>query len=283
MLNSTVLEVAIGLIFCFASISLIASSINEALASALKLRARTLLSGVKLLLNDPNFTGLAQAIYNHALINPESAGDAKKPRDLTTKPSYIPSRQFAVAFIDVLQTAPAEARLFETTLLSVKDTQLRLMLQGMYQRAAGDIEKMYTELAAWFDNGMERVAGRYKRRAQLISFIIALSLAALFNVDSFRVFQTLWLHPALTAQLNIDLAQSQDLNVTIANLKLLPVGWDQTPEFSMLTRADTWVMFAGWLVTASSALFGAPFWFDLLQRLARLRGTGKKPEKPDEA
>ncbi len=283
MLNSTVLEVAIGLIFCFASISLIASSINEALASALKLRARTLLSGVKLLLNDPKFTGLAQAIYNHALINPESAGDAKKPRDLTTKPSYIPSRQFAVAFIDVLQTAPVETRVFEDALLSVKDEQLRLMLQGMYQRATGDIEKMYTELAAWFDNGMERVAGRYKRRAQLISFIIALSLAALFNVDSFRVFQTLWMHPALTAQLNIDLAQSQDLNVTIANLKLLPVGWDQTPEFSMLTRAETWVMFAGWLVTASSALFGAPFWFDLLQKLTRLRGTGKKPEKPDEA
>ena len=280
MFNSTVLEVAIGLIFCFASISLIASSINEAIASALKLRGRTLLTGVKLLLNDPQFTGLAQALYNHALINPESPGYAKNPSQLSTKPSYIPARQFAVAFIDILQTAPAGAQRFEDALISLKDVQLRLMLVGMYQRAAGDIEKLYVELAAWFDNGMERVAGGYKRRAQFISFIIALALAALFNVDSFRVFETLWLHPALTAQLN--LAQNQDVTTTIANLKLLPVGWEQAPEFSVLTKA-TWVMFAGWLVTASSALFGAPFWFDLLQKLTRLRGTGKKPDKPDEA
>lgn len=281
MLNSTVLEVAIGLIFCFASISLIASSINEAIASALKLRGRTLLTGVKLLLNDPNFTGLAQALYNHALINPESAGSAKKPGELTAKPSYIPSRQFAVAFIDVLQTVPKGAQQLEGTLASLKDEQLRLMLLGMYHRAAGDIEKMYAEVAAWFDNGMERVAGSYKRRAQLISFIIALALAALFNVDSFRVFETLWLHPALTAQLNF--GQYQDMSAVIGNLKMLPVGWEQPPEFSMLANASTWVMFAGWLVTASSALFGAPFWFDLLQKLTRLRGTGKKPEKPDQA
>lgn len=280
MFGSTVLEVAIGLIFCFASISLIASSINEAIASALKLRARTLLTGIKLLLNDPHFTGLAQAIYNHALINPEGAGYAKQPDQLTSKPSYIPSRQFAIAFIDVVQTAPAGVRPFEDALIALKDEQLRLMLLGMYQRAAGNAEKLYAEVAAWFDNGMERVAGRYKRRAQFISFIIALALAAMFNVDSFRVFETLWVQQALTAQLN--LAQAEDLTTTINHLKLLPVGWEQAPEFSVLSK-DTWVMFVGWLVTASSALFGAPFWFDMLQRLTRLRGTGKKPDKPEEA
>lgn len=273
MFGSTVLEVAIGLIFCFASISLIASSIHEAIASALKLRGRTLLTGVKLLLNDPQFTGLAQAIYNHALINPQGAGYAKKPSELTTKPSYIPSRQFAIAFIDVLQTTPAGVQQLGDALISLKDQQLRLMLLGMHQRAAGNIEKVYTELAAWFDHSMERVAGSYKRRAQFISFIIALALAALFNVDSFRVFETLWLHTALTAQLN--LAQGQNPAEIIAYLKL-PVGWGQSPEFCILSK-DSWVMFAGWLVTASSALFGAPFWFDLLQKLTHLRGTGKKP------
>ena len=37
MFNSTVLEVAIGMVFCFASIALIVSSIYEALASILGL------------------------------------------------------------------------------------------------------------------------------------------------------------------------------------------------------------------------------------------------------
>ena len=278
MLNSTVLEVAIGLVFCFASISLIASSINEAVASALKLRGRTLLTGIKSLLNDPQFTGLAQAIYNHALINPQGAGHAKSQAELTTKPSYIPSKQFAIALVDVLQTAPGSVQHFEHALNSVKDHQLRTMLLGMFQRASGDVEKMQAELAAWFDNSMERVAGGYKRRSQLICFIIALIVTALFNVDSFRVFETLWIHPALTAQLS--LAQNPDLTTTITELKLLPVGWEQAPEFSLLSK-PTWVMFTGWLVTASSALFGAPFWFDLLQKMTRLRGTGKKPEKAD--
>jgi hypothetical protein len=43
MLNSTVLEVAFGLVFCFASVALIASSVYEALASWMNLRAKTLL------------------------------------------------------------------------------------------------------------------------------------------------------------------------------------------------------------------------------------------------
>lgn len=275
MFNSTVLEVAIGLVFCFASISLIASSINEAIASLLKLRGRTLLSGIKSLLNDPQFTGLAQALYNHALINPHSTGRVKNQRDLTTKPSYIPAKHFALAFTDVLQTLPGNAQKLEQALNALPDEQLRSMLLNMYQRAAGDVDKLRTELTAWFDHGMQRIAGGYKRRSQLICFIIALALAGLFNVDSFRLFRSLWIHPALTAQLA--LAQNQAVATTIDSLKQLPVGWEQVPELTIQSK-QTWEMFAGWLITASSALFGAPFWFDLLQKLTQIRSTGKKPE-----
>jgi hypothetical protein len=58
-------------------------------------------------------------------------------------------------------------------------------------------------------------------------------------------------------------------------LKALPIGWKKAPAFD----AGLLLLFAGWLVTASSALFGAPFWFDLLQRMIQLRGTGKKPDE----
>ncbi|UUZ52213.1 hypothetical protein LP419_21580 [Massilia sp. H-1] len=43
MFGSTVLEVAAGLTFCYASVALIVSTVQEALASALRLRAHTLL------------------------------------------------------------------------------------------------------------------------------------------------------------------------------------------------------------------------------------------------
>ena len=74
MFNSSVLEVAIGLTFCYATLALIVSTVQEALASALHLRAHTLLDGIKTMLNDPRFNGMARALYSHALINPHDDG-----------------------------------------------------------------------------------------------------------------------------------------------------------------------------------------------------------------
>ena len=35
----------------------------------------------------------------------------------------------------------------------------------------------------------------------------------------------------------------------------------------------------GWLITAVAALFGAPFWFDALQSIVRLKGAGPSPDE----
>jgi hypothetical protein len=70
MFNSTVLDVAVGLIFTFLAISLAVSAIVESIASVLKWRSSTLLEAVKELLNDSSFSGLALNIYNHALVGP---------------------------------------------------------------------------------------------------------------------------------------------------------------------------------------------------------------------
>jgi hypothetical protein len=101
MFNSTVLDVAIGLVFTFLAISLAVSAIVEAVASAMKWRSSTLLSGIKDLLNDPNFSGLALGIYNHALVNPQDDGKAKQEKDLRYAPAYMEPRQFADALIDI--------------------------------------------------------------------------------------------------------------------------------------------------------------------------------------
>ena len=81
MFGSTVLEVAIGLTFCYATVALIVSTVQEALASALRLRARTLVDGVRRMLGDPGFTGLARSVYAHALVNPHDP-DASRPHAL---------------------------------------------------------------------------------------------------------------------------------------------------------------------------------------------------------
>ena len=95
MLGSTVLEVAIGMSFCYATIALTVSTVQEGLASALHLRAHTLLDGIKTMLNDPAFTGLARQLYSHALVNPHD--DGADPGALKAKPSYIEPLHFAIA------------------------------------------------------------------------------------------------------------------------------------------------------------------------------------------
>lgn len=116
------------------------------------------------------------------------------------------------------------------------------------------------------------VSGVYKRQAQLFTFLIALVIAGLFNVDSFHLFRTLWIHPGAAASIGAGSATESGKQALEA-LFTLPVGWNEAP----MSAGAGLLLFCGWLVTATSVLFGAPFWFDLLQRLVNLRGTGSKP------
>ncbi|MBI4732222.1 MAG: hypothetical protein HY781_08900 [Chloroflexi bacterium] len=53
----------------------------------------------------------------------------------------------------------------------------------------------------WFDDSMARLSGWYKRKAQLVAFLIGLVLAILLNVDSISVATLLWREPTLRQQL----------------------------------------------------------------------------------
>ncbi|HEY8095588.1 MAG TPA: hypothetical protein VIE65_05775 [Methylobacter sp.] len=268
------MEVAIGLVFCYASVALIVSSINEAIASILKLRSKSLLDGVKSLLNDPNFNGLALNIYNHGLVSPHDQGNAANAQDLTNKPSYIDPKHFAIALIDSIQTKTGDFIQLGADINAISDPQIKQLLQSIYTRASGKIENVHAELATWFDAGMNRLSGNYKRRSQLHCFIIALAIAILFNIDSFHLFTTLWQHPAITTGIT---PPTDSTNIPWEMLMSLPVGWSNGTTFTSVVGAILSIKFAGWLVTASASLFGAPFWFDLLQNMVRLRGTGNKP------
>ncbi len=69
MFGSSILEVAIGVIFVYLLLSLICTAINEGIASFINKRGQNLFEGIKNLLNDPTFTGLAQQLYTHGLVN----------------------------------------------------------------------------------------------------------------------------------------------------------------------------------------------------------------------
>jgi len=101
MFGSSILEVAIGMIFFYLFLSLICSTINEGIASLINKRGKNLFEGVKNLLNDPKFTGLAQQLYTHGLVDAisQEAANPAKPNRL---PSYMPSNTFALALLDII-------------------------------------------------------------------------------------------------------------------------------------------------------------------------------------
>jgi len=64
----------------------------------------------------------------------------------------------------------------------------------------------------------------------------------------------------------------------------VPIGWAQSnpddPRHVDLASLRGFVRgIGGWLLTVVALSLGAPFWFDTLSRLSRLRGSGK-PETP---
>ena len=105
MFNSTIFDVVFGLVSVFLAVSLFTSAVTEGLSMLVGLRARTLLSGVKQLLNDPDFDGLARSLYNHALVNPLSDGQTEPGKTPSIKPSYIDPKQFALALVHTLKQA----------------------------------------------------------------------------------------------------------------------------------------------------------------------------------
>lgn len=285
MLNSPIVDVAIGLVFCYAALALTVSTITEAISSGRKWRSTTLFTSVKALLNDTDFKGLAMKVLNHALVSPLADGKTAAGGTPAKLPSYIPSSHFATALVDAIHSVPGDYAQLKQDIEKLPDVQLRDFLLGVHARAGmqattlTQFTALHQHVADWFDNSMERASGDYKRRAQAWTFGIALLAALALNIDSIHLLKVLWNNPGLTAGI-ANPGASADVASMLQKMQELPVGWSGRQFESVF---DVVACVTGILITAITALFGAPFWFDALQQLVRLRGTGNKPKTEAES
>jgi hypothetical protein len=318
MFSSTILDVAAGLLFVFFAVSLAAGAIVEALSGFLTKRHDTLLQGIKDLLNDSAFNALAAQLYQHALVNPRNSGSGTSAAALNqNKPAYIDPKHFAEALIDILNTgsptvqapgpAAAGARAaaavgpMTSDITSINaainhvvpvgtNPQINDLLKGIARRTNGNLNRMRDEIAGWFDSAMDRLSGVYKRWSQLVSFFIALALAVAMNASAIHVAKVLWAQPASAKVLETVSKDQPDLQASLARLQQvspLPLWWshysEDTANLSPGQCALYWLeLVLGWLITAAATLFGAPFWFDLLQKVVRLKSAGPSPREKRE-
>jgi hypothetical protein len=305
------LDVFIGLAFLYVLLSTVCSAINEAIATALNLRAKNLEEGIKKLLGgDAAATSrFYEAWRVEALAKPRrflgfipGLGDKK--------PSYIPSRVFGLTLLETVRKAEAaveDLQAHAKALVADKDFRNDTVkgLLGDALRACSFVEGEAAQAEAFrkaletaFDEAMERVKGWYKRRVQLILFVVALAVVGAINADSFAIGQRLWkdtaLRQAVVAQATKTANDTQatcakpastGANPTPADIAgkcldqvkelALPLGW------SKATSPHGWAIpgkAAGLLLTAFAILLGAPFWFDLLGKVAQLKGAGATPK-----
>jgi hypothetical protein len=310
MFGSTVLEIAVGLVFVYLVLSLVVTAASELIASWLKWRATNLYAGIGELLRDPEHgQALAQRLYAHPLISALSLGNDGKP-------SYIPSRTFAVAFLDLI--APANGVTPRTlaevqSALRQQPSALQRALSVLLEEADHDVEKFKTALEVWFNTAMERVSGWYKRNLQTLGLIAAAIVTLAFNADTLSIVRALGdekLRASILARAEVtqrpgvlpqetptgapasdqaaleraSAAAQQGLQQSIAQVQELglPVGWRNIP-WSGRTTSDTVLLWLtrilGWLLTACAVSLGAPFWFDLLNRIMNIRAAGRAPEE----
>ncbi|MES2041204.1 MAG: hypothetical protein V4495_25580 [Pseudomonadota bacterium] len=276
MFGSQVLETAIGIALFFLAVSLFVTALQEFIATALKLRANTLASGINELLEQKkNLDPVIQAIMNHPRVSP-----------LDGKLSYICSTSFAAATIHVLggigDASADQFKQLEIAISNLPAGNLKSVLQLAASRAQGDVTKVEQEVATWFDESMDRLSGRYKRYSGYLSLGLGALLAIGMNLNAFAVGSTLWTSPVLRDQASAAAAAAIAKGATTVPA----ISADVLSMFGFQTFFATFpsgMALLGCLITAFAVSLGAPFWFDFLQSIVKInvRGTGDKPAKAD--
>jgi hypothetical protein len=291
-----IIDVAIGLVFAYVLLSMLCTLLNEWVARIFRLRSNNLTRGLKQLLSDKKGTGLVREVLGHQLIKGSAANQEKQ------KQSYIASDTFARVLIDIIDKESGGAAKAAKTGKDIKDAlekvslpdDVKSVITGLIDDADTTINDLRKNLQTWFDSSMERISGWYKRKAQLISLIIAIILTIGFNVNTITVGQSLWQNPVLRTQIADEVAVAiesckgkgnledcssfREVKKNRDILKKFPIGWPESAAGIPSTGSCFFIKIIGWLITALAVSLGAPFWFDVLDKLNSIRSAGLKPK-----
>ncbi|BAY45585.1 hypothetical protein SAMD00079811_31910 [Scytonema sp. HK-05] len=184
--------------------------------------------------------------------------------------------------------------------LTVIADRTRIKIDDLKEQA----NQFKKEVETWFDRSMDRSSGVYKRNAKGVAILIGIAIAILTNTDTFFLLNRLSRDSAIRSvitQRAIQQAESypNDINVIRQAQQDLsdasvPIGWQNINQQLDLEPLNTsqgntanailrkiWkviAMLCGWVVSGLAIAMGAPFWFDVLNKVINVRNAGPKPE-----
>jgi hypothetical protein len=301
VLNSTVLDCVIGIVFVYLSLAILCTTINEWIAGVFAVRAKTLAKAIAQLLDQQKGSdatrSFLQDFYTHPVISgmrtPGKQGSASHP-------SYLPARTFATAVMDLVTPNKPGSITFADLESGVKNMppgNVRTALLALLQNAKGDLDCAQKNIQQWFDDAMDRASGWYKRWTQVITICVAVLLTVATNADAVRIGRILWTNGTDRALL-VERAKNVQASATAGSVAYLDKSNPLHPTFKMskedsdalksvlgwpnekLNGGKVWPSrLLGWILSIVAISVGAPFWFDALSKLMNLRNAGQKPEE----
>lgn len=295
------INICIGLILVYLTLSLLASEIQEMVSSFLELRARNLKHGIKKLLDkDQEESSITEKLYKNSLI---SALDHKtffgqRPWKEPIGPSFIPADMFSAALLEVLnlddESTPLEKNSQDIP-TNIKNLRLPSKLERdliqLSIRAKSHNTQFKDELEKWFNDSMDRMSGAYKRDAKVWAILIGFLLAFFSNADTFYIINRLSKEKAINSSLVTYVKEAEETckqnndksaSCIIDNEKLselvLPIGWSRSSASQLQGIKNIFLKIIGWLVSGIAISMGSSFWFDLLGKFLNVRYAGRKPK-----
>lgn len=310
-MNSPLIDVALGIALTFAVFSTVCTVATEWWSRIRQQRSEQLEKSIRdHIIGDRQW---AKHFLSHPLI--ESLNSQKWKffaigAGRPGRPSYIPATVFALVMIDLAfesadaknterRSGPAPTPSLE--LIPSKGTggtvpdDLHTTLRALTNGTRNSFQHTQERIETWFNESMERLTGQYTRYAHTVTLVGAIFVTLVFNVDSVRVAQDLYENPnkasaaaTIAAKLNPALPEQRNTIVEEYNKISFPVGWGGLkPEYysqdtvvGLNVVTGGWLSrIVGWLISIVGLSMGGPFWFDLLNRIMRLRQAGTPPGK----
>ena len=210
---------------------------------------------------------------------------------------------------------PTTAEILEKLPNSGLSEKVQQALVPLIRSAGTDLDQARKNIEDWYDAGMERATGWYKQRIQGVTLFVGFLAVFLANADTLMLADRLWANPAEREQLVAAARSAQtnpefkgathpklpadgstpDVAADIKNFPKVPpaaqslVGWvgpvDSAARTYVATEprrfprdAGEWLYkLLGLLLTAFAASLGAPFWFDVLNKIVNMRSSGPSP------
>ncbi|MEH1941889.1 MAG: hypothetical protein V7L01_16950 [Nostoc sp.] len=156
------------------------------------------------------------------------------------------------------------------------------------------------DVEIWFDRSMDRASGVYKRNAKGVAILIGISIAILTNTDTFHLVKRLSQDSVIRSTISQSAIKGSDyikdpearkeIEKLLENASI-PIGWQNinqqfelsdtrdsnSPNVLLIRSWQGFKLICGWIVSGLAIAMGAPFWFDILNKVINVRNTGPKP------